>query len=309
MDEQPTGHGPSPTASGGQAAQRALPPSLEREASDLILEAFSRARRSGKPDWRQMTTAVLKNRLLQITSGGFDLRRYDASGMRELVNRLPRLLTYADPSEPGQPGSVSLRPGHLEDDGEPPAHTSLRSRTSIRPDLWRAVMDWTEHAAYVIDPATGNARRRVPEDADTTPTITGIPKETYLSWRTTFIDEALSRDLSDEERVSLERWRDNGGPSRALPRHLQDGWMSLLRARVHAHLVAWYEAQGIPIPADLSDDSDGSSPRTAPVLSVEVAVSVARLRETIQRCVREMTYEELRRLDLPAEVVARVIGR
>lgn len=292
------------------APSRTLSPHLQREASDLILEAFSRAKRSGKADWRYMTTAVLKNRLLQITSGGFELSRYCADSVRELVDQLPTLLEYAQPSGPGRPGTVVLKSEHLADESEEVtrAEAPATTRQSIRPDLWRAAMDWAEHADYVLDPATGRARQRVESDPGGLPSIQGIPKETYLSWRDEFIAETLSRELSDEERAAVATWKEHGGPSRALPRHIQDGWMSLLRSRVRAHLASWFAAQGIDAPENL-DAEVGATLVKAPAVTVEVAVSVARLRETIHRCVREMTYDELRRLDIPAEVVARVVGR
>jgi len=311
------GHPPADVASshqdpGSASTAPALSPSLEREAHELILEAFSRAKRSGKPDWREMTTAVLKNRLLQITSHSFDLERYDAGSVRELVANLPRLVDYIEPPGPGRPGLVVLKAGQLEDDDTRVAGAEASAgstRQSVRADLWRAAMDWAEHVDYVLDPATGHARRRLESDPADLPSIQRIPKETYLAWRQQFIDEALAHDLSSDERAAVEGWRESAGPSRVLPRHVQDAWMSLLRARVREHLARWFDAQGLDAPPDLIGNAARGSLSKAPALGLETAISVARLRETIQRCVREMTYEELRRLNIPSEVVARVITR
>ena len=59
---------------------------------DLILAAFAAARASGKKDWREMTTPVLKNRLLKLTDGSFDESVHTTNGMRGLVELYPDLL-------------------------------------------------------------------------------------------------------------------------------------------------------------------------------------------------------------------------
>jgi len=57
------------------------------EGTDLILAAFAQARTSGREDWRQMTVAVLKNRILSLTNRTFDERRWGAASFREFVDQ------------------------------------------------------------------------------------------------------------------------------------------------------------------------------------------------------------------------------
>ena len=69
--------------------------SLSGHLSDprgLILAAFATARATGKENWREMTTPVLKNRLLKLTAKAFDERVFTSDGMRGFVNLYPDLL-------------------------------------------------------------------------------------------------------------------------------------------------------------------------------------------------------------------------
>ena len=74
--------------------------STMQDPQQLISRAYQQARRSGKPDWHRMTAAVLKNRLLEITSREFNEARYDASNFMEFVSRYPELLSVDDSEFP-----------------------------------------------------------------------------------------------------------------------------------------------------------------------------------------------------------------
>ena len=50
-----------------------LSPSAKSQGEALIRDAFDRARQAGKLEWHRMTTAVLKNRILQSTDGQLGL--------------------------------------------------------------------------------------------------------------------------------------------------------------------------------------------------------------------------------------------
>ncbi len=69
---------------GFQSEQRPWPakrvtPNEHADVRALILAAFKQARAKGKPDWEVMTTAVLKNRILQLTGLSFNPNDYGAS--------------------------------------------------------------------------------------------------------------------------------------------------------------------------------------------------------------------------------------
>lgn len=281
---------------------------LKAEAADLVREAFDRARRSGKADWRRMTTAVLNNRLLQITDGEFSIGRYGARTVMEFAQLLPDLVRV-DASENGGPAVVTIVEGEAPDD-EPSREVSLvrAERPQVREDLWRATMDWNEAHAYVVDPVTGRARLRRETDSPELPTVSGVSKQLYKEWRFAFIEEALTSYTAEQDQAALTAWRDAPGPSRNLPTHLQDAWMDTLRARVAEHIHTWFVSAGLVVPPDLTRARRVSE---RPIASgpTEVAVATQRLRDLVRRCVDQMSYDELRSLQLPASVVARTFGR
>jgi hypothetical protein len=277
------------------------------EARALVAEAFDRAKRSGKTNWYQMTTAVLKNRLLQLTDGAFAVERYGASTVAEFAHMLPDLVTVI-PSERG-PAIIELLGG--ADDaatGRDSPVGELAERTQVREDLWRAFMDWDERHVYVVDPITGRARRRLPEDPVHLQELGRITREMYIEWRSAFIQGALAGELTPDERQRLEVWRDVPGPSRDLPRHLQDEWMSQLRTHVARHIREWFDATGNVPPPDLTTVKTAPSRPPAPA-PLEAALSARSLRDLINKCVSVMTYDELCALKLPADVVARALWR
>lgn len=284
-------------------------PDARSEAADLIRQAFDRARLSGKPDWQQMTTAVLNNRLLQITDGTFSVARYGARTVVEFAHMFPELLHVNEhPTRgPAVLTLVDVDEGHTAS-AAPSQSAELAARTQVREDLWRAVMDWNPNHSYILDPVTGRARRKLPEDGEGLEQLETVSKEVYLQWRRDFIEGMLAATTNPEEESALVQWRDHPGPSRNLPSHLQDKWMDLLRDRVAMHVAQWFENRGLPTPSDLTHPK--GSGRPAPTASsVEAAVSAQRLRDLVRRCVDNMSHEELRSLHLPADVVARVFGR
>lgn len=63
------------------------PGSLD-DARELVLRAFAWARASGRENWRVMTVALLKNRLLDLTEKKFDESRWGAGSTRKLASCL-----------------------------------------------------------------------------------------------------------------------------------------------------------------------------------------------------------------------------
>lgn len=275
-------------------------------AEALIREAFDRARRAGKRDWQQMTTAVLNNRLLQITDGEFSIGQYGVHTVAEFVRLFPNTVRVSEGPN-FRPALVSLIDGPEEAADDQNAHVPARegARLQVREDLWRATMDWNERHTYVVDPVTGRARLRLPTDPAELPSIKGVTEDKYVQWRNEFIDDALARVTEDDDQRALTSWRDAAGPSRKLPSHLQDAWMSRLRTLVTEHIREWFAGTGLPVPQDLTREKSvsRSTPTSAPV---EVAVATQRLRELVRRCIDQMSYDELRSLQLPAGVIARI---
>lgn len=130
-------------------------PTNKETPGALIIRAFERARASGKPEWFRMTTAVMKNRLLELTGNEFSEQAYGVSNIREFLALAPDTvrLTYS-----GGQLFVELLEGSRPAAGPPEDRQSR-----IRPDLWLAVMDYSSGRRYVWDPQEQSARPQVAE--------------------------------------------------------------------------------------------------------------------------------------------------
>lgn len=292
-----------------------LDKSLRDVAVGLLHEAFDRARRNGKAEWRTMTTAVLKNRLLQITGGSFSIESFGVDTVADFVALFPDLLRIDEnpgrgPSFVTLIGVVSNGPStgaSLDEESSQSSAKPVR-RSQIRADLWRAAMDWDPSHEYVIDPVTGRARERTSADSGDVKVVQAVSKETYLGWRTSFIEQALEEANDPHDKDSLNRWREEAGPSRNLPSHLQDRWMSTLRTNVATHIREWFESVGFAVPDNVTSEAVGS-PRPNVSAGTEMAVATQKLREVVRSCVDAMSYEELQAMQFPASVVARALAR
>ena len=118
-----------------------------RDAQHLIVSAFQEARRLGKQDWRRMTTAVLKNRLLDLTGRRFNEAQYGATSFMEFVSHFPDIL-QADDSV--FPPIVELYGGNADRKSSLGGdHT--QGAYHIRSDLWQAALDYSSGTTYVWD--------------------------------------------------------------------------------------------------------------------------------------------------------------
>lgn len=268
------------------------------DARGLVLEAFRRAKASGKPDWDRMRAAVLKNRLLDITDRSFDEHAWGASTFREFVDDLDELVEVDASSTPVV---LMLKPEARAELDQGDTRTAIGARGRIRPDLWHSILDFSRTDGWMWDT---EASRAVPiEDIEAIrpellmPTVE--PQE-LLAWRTSFASAHadLFKDLGSDPRI--ERWRNGEGGAEQLPSPVRHVWFEFLKTQVLERLTIWFEAQGIEPPRDVvrstpvkrgGDDDPGD------------------LREFVIACVRQMTREELESLTLPARAAHRVHRR
>ncbi|NNC08386.1 hypothetical protein HJC10_36805 [Corallococcus exiguus] len=243
------------------------------QLESLIVTAFRTARERGKSDWRRMTIAVLKNRLLQLSRGAFDEKRHSASSFRELLERYPHLVHIdggtAELAEQENPASASNEP-----DGQ-----------RIRPDLWRAIMDYSSGKKYTWDAITGTAREARSNETNLIPTIS---REDMAAWRTDF---AAAHDSTP----TLERWRNKTLTTSFLPKELQGVWNGFIRSKATERLQQWLSAQGIPVTILVPKESAAEQQTT----------TTDELRKTIILCINTMTLEELSEIKLPSTAVLR----
>jgi hypothetical protein len=218
-----------------------------------------------------MRIAVLKNRLLQMTSRMFDERNYGVCSFRELLAQHSYVVRIDGPD-------VVL----IADK----AMTGARRR--VRPDLWRAVMDYSSAQRYAWDAEQQHARPA--EDGDTW-IIPTLSREDMDAWR----QEFAGRYPDDLE---VETWRTRALPTKALPLPLQLPWTEFVRDRTIARLSEWFAANEL--------DVDPLAPERSPNLSNETSTEA--LKNMVLRCVAVMTAEELAALSLPPAAVLRAFA-
>lgn len=256
----------------------------------LIEAAFDAARLKGKSEWRRMTTAVLNNRLLQMTDRRLDLGALGFSSLADLLTQFPDLVRLDHTTRPTTVeflGEASSRP---RDAG--PRSRRLR----VRDDLWNAALNYSAGHAWVWDAASGEARPA--DDGDRgLPVMPTMSRDEMTNLRGAFASEtALS--LNEHDRERLIRWQTQGLGTAALPDPVQGRWNEYVKSNVVARLIAWFEAHGIDTPDDLVRADTRIVPQ-------QIDEELARLRALVIDCVRSMTLSELASLDLPAGAVLR----
>jgi len=300
---------PSVTESGGDAQ-------LD-EFRDLVRAAFEQAMNSGKPSWNEMTSAVLKNRLLNLTDGRFNQSRYGSPSFIHLVRRVPDLLEVVGESPPfqlrlkkpiTQEAPLGPNPDTLPQQVDQELVAALDDgdwhRVRIRDDLWHAIIDYQSNTTYILDADTGLARQQEPADSELPPFPTAT-REDLRQWRHQFV-ESLAIEQKVRFSDDLSSWLEGAGRQSDLPRPLRGLWAEYVKKKVVSILRDWFGAQGELPPNDMMVRSGSVISGTD--ATIEEIVRTRQLRDLIIRAVRTMSYDELAGLPLPASVLVRVAG-
>ena len=217
-----------------------------RDAKQLIIQAFEQARVSGKHDWHRMTTAVLKNRMLSLTDNAFDEGDYGAASFSTFISGHGDLV---DIDESRVPPIVELRTSKA---GEL-AHgytSSALSRSKIRSDLWRAVLDYSSGTEYVWDVV--DERARPSQSEEDCPVLPIVSKAVHQQWRREFIERVGAPSIATpEQEVQASTWVRDQLPTSQLPSHLIPLWNGFLRDKVHQQLLLWFNESGLDAPSDM----------------------------------------------------------
>lgn len=260
------------------------------QPEQLIIRAFEQARDAGKPDWSQMTTAVLKNRLLALTNREFRESDYGADTFAEFVVQFDDLVVL---DKTTRPPIVQLTEAAREEASSIVADFPT-NRLWIRNDLWQAVTDRFDGKTYIWDSETLKARPG--EMTESNPAMPTIDENVDREWRRGFLDSLAA----DSDEFELTRaWADSLSPPRHLPRQLAPRWHGFLTRQVHQRLLEWFEREGVAPPSDFAVFAE-RRPRT------DSGDSEA-LRQLALRAVRAMTEEELSQLNLPLSAVLRAM--
>ena len=253
---------------------------MAKNSRRLIEQAFEKAREFGRSDWNRMTVAVLKNRLLDLTDRTFKESDYGSGTFWEFVKGNKDILILDETTTP----PVAILKGVSPND-----HASAQSR--IRPDLWRAVLDFSSGDKYFWDPGEKKALIATSNTAPG-PEIATIAVEVFNEWKRRF-----AKDLGDiETEDRLAEWVDNRRPATLLSPQLRHRWNGYLKKEVKDHLLSWFGQENLEPPANLLEVQEvgGSTVRSED------------LRRRLIACLRSMTSEELERVQIPASVLLRL---
>ena len=255
---------------------------MSDESQELIRLAFEAAKTSGRPNWYRMDVGVLKNRILNVTNGGFRESDYGCTAFMEFVRSHSDILEL---DETGWPPSVTLKGVHEE--------LELASdpvRKQVRSDLWRAVMDFSGNRRYVWDDDEGVAKP-AGESTVGAPTMPTITVEQFTKWKRAFADNVDDTEIDELFKDWVEKLR----PTKLLAPRLRHRWNDYLKEEVEKHLRGWFEEQNLPLPPDLVKSQEGV-----------VRSPDDELRRRLIACVRAMTTEELKTVQIPSSVLLRL---
>ena len=266
--------------------------------ADLIVEAFELARAGGKSDWRRMSAAVLKNRILDLTERSFDERSW---GVESFTDWLTLFADLVRVDHRKHPPVVELLGG----DETPVATQQTDTAASlpahpwkVRRDLWLALTspgtegrwDWLDGVAVLIE-----------RDASPEFPLPHISASEMQDLRHEFVTRLPEQLRTDTASPVLDRWARDLLPSATIPARHRALWNATLKRAVVDRLRAWFKDQGVEAPADLIEEVE-----TPHALRRD---ATEELRSLVIRCVEVMTHRELEQLPLPASVVLRLRRR
>lgn len=238
-----------------------------------------------------MTMAVLKNRLLTLTHREFHESHYGVHTMREFVWLARDVVRIDDTTDPP---TIALLNAAREQGAE-----IAITKPRVRPDLWRAMLDYSHGSPFVWDPDIKKAREASP--GDNLPVLPTISESDLREWRTSFAEQNALLALDDKTREQLRTWSEHTLSSKVLPRSLASAWLAELVGRVVEGLRTWFAANAIEEPLDLVQQSTPSKPYVLRINS-----DLAALRQLIIGCVEVMDERELSELRISPAVLLRV---
>lgn len=260
----------------------------------LVRKAFAAALQTGRPDWDKMTLGVLKNRMIDASGGTFDEQQQGYPSFTAFLRATTRdVVVDWDVRPPIAQLTPAARAAIA--DGEPDPRALRSPSRRIRPDLWRAVIDYSSGATHFWDATARTAvhtgpGEEPPADALRLPTL---EKNEITTWRREFATGALQDEPEFQD--ELERWVEEGLPTAALPQAMRGRWNRFQTDRVVARLEEWFGEHAL------------AQPELWELPGRQVPPRPSGLRDVVRKCVDAMTPAELSRLSIPATVVARLL--
>ena len=255
---------------------------MSDDSRNLIRLAFEKAKESGRPNWYRMDVGVLKNRIPNLTNRGFRESDYGVPTFLEFVRNHRDVLEL---DETRWPPAVTLKGVH-----QASGSASESAPTRVRSDLWQAVMDFSRDARYVWDNDERVAKLAGDAAADG-PAMPTITTEEFTRWKNTFADGVEDA----EQDARFKDWVAHLRPASFLAAHLRQRWNDHLKKEVEIRLIAWFQRQNLPLPADLLETLHGV-----------VRTPDEELRRRLIACLRSMTMDELERVQIPSSALLRL---
>ena len=221
----------------------------------------------------------------------FDEAEYGASNFTAFVLKNKDVLLLDRSSFPPLVELVGAtpRPQPYDDD------THVNEGYRIRPDIWKAALDYSSGTQYVWDV---DSRQAIPaQGRDGEQIISTITESVQREWREAFRTKIKDTTTADEA-DQIELWIDKHLGASHLPDRLEKRWIDCFRDRVRNHLSQWFSDADLPLPEDLI----ARFQRKSSIISRETEA----LREFVLSVVRTMTHDELSGLMLQASAVLRL---
>ena len=277
------------------------PTTQSYDLDSLVVQAFLVAKRRGKPEWRRMKVAVLKNRLLQLSRNAFRESAHGSSSFRQFVQEHlghkvdlqgDEVVLREEPESAAPQGADAPSPPVSDPRATAPVPPSTATKLRVRRDLWQSLVDYSSGIRYAWDPELKQARVGRDGDRLFMPTLEA---QEYGEWRKQFATEQSAA-------TDLARWVSGRGGMKELPFRFRGEWSAFLRGKIEERLSGWFAANAIEAPA-IIEQAPAIQPAASP--GKESA-----LRKLVMNCVRVMTEDELSRVPLSAATIlrARALG-
>lgn len=261
----------------------------------LIRQAFHKARDAGKADWYRMTSAVLKNRLLELTNHAFTERDFGVATFTDFLRKFPDLVRIDRSQLPFGVELIEAAPNE-----QPAVRSASTGRPRIRRDLWQAAMDFKSGIEYVWDATSARARPRLESDGNNAELLPTSTAEELSQWRKEFIrrrTESENAVVDDKSAVRLQVWAEKGLGTEYLPPEHRGPWNEFMRNAVVDKLNGWFDSRGLARPSDLIETSpQWTEPEADAALS-----------KVLHNLLVRLTRDELSQLQLPATLVLRAL--
>lgn len=250
------------------------------EVFRILVEAVAALEAAGKP-----AIAAGVSARMRMVQPGFSVENTEFSSFRDLT-RAAEAAGFVDAIRGANDFVLKLRT---------PAVRPVQGAT-LRPDLWRAIQDWTGGVTYAFDRVTHRTEPvggRIPAHAVLAPSVN---KATTVEWMSQFaakqradIRATLEAGLSEEDPVA--------GFQRAVKATdgLRRRWNGFLRDMVLGIAAVWASENQIPR-SDIFVPTESGRP-AAPRPTTEDEA----LRQRILDILKSMPLHELLRLPIPLE--------